>query len=145
MKKNNFFARLFQGFLGVIMVTNLLLAAAPVTLAQSAAPTISKEERCAKFKEQFQINGSNIIGDLPLVCSAEDMVVQIINYLLLLSGSVTVLFLIIGGFWYLTSAGNDEQAEKGKKTLLNSVIGLVVILLSYTIVKIVSSTLSLGQ
>ncbi len=145
MTKKNFFARFFQSLLSIVVLGNILLASAPAALAQSTAPTISKEERCAKFKEQFQINGSNIIGDLPLVCSAEDLVVQIINYLLLLSGSVTVLFLILGGFWYLTSAGNDEQAEKGKKTLLNSVIGLVVILLSYTIVKIVSSTLSLGQ
>src|ERR1700722_16096212 len=50
------------------------------------------------------------------------LIYNIIATLLLLAGGVGVLVIIVGGFQYLTSAGNEEQAEKGKKTLINAVI-----------------------
>ena len=52
--------------------------------------------------------------------------------------AIAVLFLIIGGFWYITSAGNEETAEKGKGTVINAIIGIVIIVLSYIIVQVVS-------
>ena len=125
------------------LVFSLFLATAPMTLvfAQNASPRTSDEARCEEFKKNFQIGNVNIMEGQPFFCSATDLILVAIEYLSILSGIITVLFLIIGGFWYVTSAGNDEQAEKGKKTLVNSVIGLVVITLAYTIVRIVSSTL----
>ena len=113
----------------------------PVLLpSQALAKTTA--ERCADFQKQFQVSGTTIIGDRPVFCSASELILKVINYALILSGIITILFLIVGGFWYLTSAGNDEQAEKGRKTLTNSVIGLVIIILSYTIVRIVAGTIT---
>ncbi len=66
---------------------------------------------------------------------------MVIKILLLLSGAIAVLFTIIGGFWYLTSAGNEEQATKGRKALTYAIIGLIIIVLSYSIVSIVVRTL----
>src|SRR6186997_748159 len=57
--------------------------------------------------------------------------------LLPLAGLVALTFIIIGGFHYIISHGNDEQAEAGKKTLTNAVIGLVIIILAYVIITIV--------
>lgn len=65
-----------------------------------------------------------------------------INLLLSVSGLIAVLFIIIGGFQYITSRGNEEQAETGKRTLTNAIIGVVVIVLSFAIVRIVSNTFS---
>ena len=118
--------------------------------AQNVAPANkTAADRCTEFQQQFIIgpkgSQTNIAEGHPFFCSASDVIIFAINYLLVFSGSVTVLFLIIGGFWYLTSAGNEEQAEKGKKTLINSVIGLVIIMLSFAIVKIVAGTLGLGK
>lgn len=66
------------------------------------------------------------------------LILYVINIMLGLAGVVAVLFMIIGGFWYITSAGNEETAEKGKGTAINAVIGLVIIILSYVIVNVVS-------
>ena len=63
----------------------------------------------------------------------------VISWLLALAGLIAVLFLIIGGFWYLTSAGNEEQAEKGKNTVINAIIGIVIIVLSWVIVNVVAN------
>lgn len=63
----------------------------------------------------------------------------VISWLLGIAFAVAVLFLIIGGFWYITSAGNEETAEKGKNTAINAIIGIVIIVLSYVIVTVVSN------
>ncbi len=71
-----------------------------------------------------------------------DLIENIItNILLPIAGLVAVLFIIIGGYQYMTSAGNEEQAEQGKKNLINAIIGLVIIILSYVIVTVVATSL----
>lgn len=74
-----------------------------------------------------------------------DLLVTTIDILLILAGMIAVLFVIIGGFQYLTSAGNEEQAEKGKKSLINAIIGIVVVILSYTIIQVIVNTVSGGS
>jgi hypothetical protein len=69
-------------------------------------------------------------------------IVTIIGWLLSISGAIAILFVIIGGFRYITSAGNEESAEAGKKTVINAIIGIVVIILSYVIVNVISNTVS---
>ncbi len=66
----------------------------------------------------------------------------IINWLLGIAFAVAVLFLIIGGFQYIVSAGNEEAAEKGKSTAVNALIGVVIIILSYVIVNVVANFVS---
>lgn len=66
----------------------------------------------------------------------------IINWLLAIAFGIAVLFLIIGGFQYITSAGNEEAAEKGKGTAVNALIGIVIIVLSYVIVNVVANLVS---
>ncbi len=84
------------------------------------------------------IGGSGLINSQNL----SDFLTQVIKLLLGLAGVIAVLALIVGGFWYITSAGNEEQSEKGKKTLINAIIGVVIILLSYAIVTVIGNTLS---
>ena len=73
-----------------------------------------------------------------------EVILKVLKILLTMVGIVAVLFIILGGFWYMTAGGNEEQAEKGKKALLNAIIGLVVIVLSYAIVAIITKALTEG-
>jgi FtsH-binding integral membrane protein len=45
----------------------------------------------------------------------------------LIGGMAFMIVLLVGGFQYITSAGNEEQAERGKKTIMWAVIGIIVI------------------
>lgn len=74
--------------------------------------------------------------------SFQNVMVQIINILLGLAGLVALLYLIIGGFQYIMSGGNEDQAKIGRKRALNAIVGLIIIILSYTIVSVVYRTLS---
>ena len=57
---------------------------------------------------------------------------------------VSVLFLIIGGFRYITAAGNPEQMQGSKNTIMYAIIGLVAALLSFAIVQYVLTSLHVG-
>jgi hypothetical protein len=74
--------------------------------------------------------------------SINQLISTIIDWMLGIAFGVAVLFLIIGGFWYITSAGNEETAEKGKNTAINAIIGIVIIILSYVIVNVVTNLIS---
>lgn len=67
----------------------------------------------------------------------QDIVKMIIDWALYLAAIAAVIFIIIGGFLYITSAGNSSQAGQGKQTLINALIGLAMVVLSYIIVQIV--------
>ncbi len=73
-----------------------------------------------------------------------DLIIRVINILLGVAFLVAVLFLILGGFRYIVSGGNEKTAEAGKKTVLNALIGIVIVILSYVIVQVVSRTVSSG-
>jgi len=59
---------------------------------------------------------------------------NIINWSLGIAGALAILFIIIGAFRMVTSAGDQEQYELGKKTVTYAIIGIVVIALSLLIV-----------
>lgn len=69
-----------------------------------------------------------------LTGTADSAIISIINWVLGFVAAIAVLFLIIGGVQYLTSAGNTTQAESGKDTIKNAVIGLVICGLAYAVV-----------
>jgi hypothetical protein len=51
------------------------------------------------------------------------------------------VFLIIGGYKYLLSAGDPNKMTAAKNTILHAVIGLVISLFSVAIVNIVAGAL----
>lgn len=71
-----------------------------------------------------------------------DIILYAIRVLLYVAMAIDVFFIIIGGYQYITSAGNEERAGKGRKTLVNAIIGLVIIIMSYTIVSVVNNQLT---
>ena len=90
-------------------------------------------------------NNQQLCNGTGLNCQATSvngLIKTVINWLLGIAFGVAVLFLIIGGFWYITSAGNEETAEKGKGTAINAIIGIVIIIMSYVIINVISSLVS---
>ena len=62
---------------------------------------------------------------------------NIINILSALVGVVAVIMIIIGGFRYITSGGNDTSVTGAKNTILYAVIGLIIVALAQVIVHFV--------
>lgn len=66
--------------------------------------------------------------------SIRRLVLRIINFFLGFLGILAVIMVIYGGVTYVTAAGADEAIGNAKKIILYSLIGIVIILLSFAIV-----------
>ena len=69
----------------------------------------------------------------------------IVNLLSVIVGFAAVLMIIVGGFRYITSGGNDASVTSAKNTILYAIIGLVVVALAQLIVRFTLNKLTTGQ
>lgn len=86
-----------------------------------------------QFDPKGSVAGAQNIGDF---------IIAVINVLLGLLLAISVLFIVIGGYQYVTSAGKEDQAKSGRRTVTYAVIGVAISILSYMIVRVVEGTLS---
>ena len=73
--------------------------------------------------------------------SLSDVIGSIIEILLMFAWILAVVYLIIGGYQYITSGGNPDAATKARNTIVGSVIGLIVTFSAYLIVKFIFESL----
>jgi TRAP-type C4-dicarboxylate transport system permease small subunit len=64
------------------------------------------------------------------------------DILIFVLGAVAVVMIIIGGFRYVTSNGDQNTVTGAKNTILYAIIGIVVALLAYAIVKFVTTNVT---
>lgn len=62
---------------------------------------------------------------------------NVINVMLYLAGAIAVLVIVVGGIRYITSDGDPGSANKAKNTIIYALVGLVVAVMSYSIVNFV--------
>jgi hypothetical protein len=67
------------------------------------------------------------------------LVENILKWLLGISGGIALLMLIFGGITYITSAGDQQKADQGKKIVTWTIWGLVVIFMSYSIIVVIQN------
>lgn len=70
---------------------------------------------------------------------AADVVVEdIIQVVLFVAGALAVIMLVYGGIQYIMSAGNSSKIEQAKKTIIYSVVGIIVVIISWAVVAFVT-------
>ena len=68
-------------------------------------------------------------------------ITYITNFLLGLSGLICVLFIVIGGYWYVIG-GLIEKKEEGKNTIKHALMGMGISLLAWTVVNVLISAVT---
>ncbi|MBT4516338.1 MAG: hypothetical protein HOC78_00380 [Candidatus Komeilibacteria bacterium] len=63
-----------------------------------------------------------------------DLAGQMIKGLLGITGAIALLMMVWGGMLWMTSGGSAERLKKGKDTVLWTILGLVIIFMSYIII-----------
>ena len=71
--------------------------------------------------------------------SFADVVVKIWGALFTLSIPIVSIMVMVGGYYILTAAGNEENLRKGRQTITYAVIGFAVILLAGGVVNLIRS------
>lgn len=71
-----------------------------------------------------------------------DRMMQIVNWGLWVGGGVAVIYLIYGGFQYITAGSEKPQADQAKQTITYAIIGVVVISFAIIIVRWTTSAIT---
>jgi len=79
------------------------------------------------------------------VCQAPDKGNPVINAIriatnivALLAGVLAVFMIILSGFTMITSAGKEEAVANSRKRITSAVIGLIIVALSWTLVRFIT-------
>jgi hypothetical protein len=67
-----------------------------------------------------------------------NLLINMVDIALFAAGALSVIFIIVGGFRYVVSAGNPKEVAQAKATITYAVVGLVIAILAIIIVKFVS-------
>jgi hypothetical protein len=98
--------------------------------------------------ETVDLSGDSIIDANSIDGSQNGIATLILNvakWVIYIVGALAVIFLIWGALLYLTSAGDEGRAKSGKKTIINAVVGLILAILSFTIVNLIQTILTNGS
>ncbi len=86
-----------------------------------------------------QITLANPLGSQSLA----DIVSSILAALFTLSIPIVSIMVMVGGYYILTAAGNEENLKKGRQAITYAVIGFAVILLANGVVSLIRQLLSI--
>ena len=73
-----------------------------------------------------------------------ELIASILDSALLIAGGLAVIALIYSGIMYFTAYGDEAKAKLAKRNATWAIIGIVVIVLSYTLVAFISQGTFLG-
>ncbi len=73
--------------------------------------------------------------------SLGELLVAAIRFILTMLGALAVFFIIVGAVKMVTSQGNEKNITSGKQTIQWAVIGLIVALMSFSVIALVQSFL----
>ena len=92
------------------------------------------------------LNGSGAFSDdcihTQSCVEGSTLVTNLLNWVIGISGIVSVAFILIGGIGYMTSSGDSNKLQKAKNTIMYALIGLAIVGLAEIIVIFVSNIIN---
>ncbi len=125
------------------MKYNGLVMAAIAIAIMALVPLLTPGQVGADGVEVFesackQSNNTELCkGNTEELFGADSIWTRIVNMIIFIVGAVAVLMIVIGGLRYTLSGGDQSAVSTAKNTIIYSVVGLVVSLMSFAIVNFV--------
>lgn len=108
------------------LLAALLLAPATVSAAWNPF-----ERACQGARNSSVCSNSG--ADDP-IAGPNGAIVNVTSILAVIAGAVSVIFLVWGGFKYITSGGDSSNVASAKNTIIAAIVGLVLALLARPII-----------
>ena len=83
----------------------------------------------------FKFTTNNKLGDI---------VGQLLPYLYAIAGTALLIYMIVAGFKFLTSAGDPKKLESAKGSLTAAIIGFIIIFVAFWLTQVVNFVFKLG-
>ena len=109
------------------MSLHLFLAACVKDQSIGGMPTLLNGIPCKDGEKDFTSldQVGTILGNVTLI-------------ILTLAGYAAIIIIIAASIYYITSAGDAARIKRAKDMIVNAVVGLVIILVSYAVVLFIS-------
>jgi len=158
LMKNKLFSKL--GTLTMLAIVSfslfspLVLAQTPSTPSTPQSSTPASQSTSTSDYHTFDLHSLTTKGQNNLSAISQSgqnvnpiaaFITRIINLIIYIAGSVSFLGVIIGGFFILSSAGNENRMNKGKEIITYAITGLVITLSAYFIVAFIQGIIFSGQ
>jgi TRAP-type C4-dicarboxylate transport system permease small subunit len=85
------------------------------------------------------VPGTHVINNVATFRGLEWIFQNIVVSILSLAGIALFIMLLVGGFKYMTSGGNPENAAAAQKTITYAIVGIIIIALAYLILVFIST------
>jgi large-conductance mechanosensitive channel len=129
MRKHRFITFGF-GLLGLVGAFTILLQPVPAFADLSTGE--SKNAACAGIGGTTPDGKCKVDGP-----SLNNIIATVVNILSVVVGIVAVIMIIVGGFNFITAAGDSSKVSTAKNTIIYAVVGLVIVALAQFIVQFV--------
>ena len=87
--------------------------------------------------DECAIKGPQTDGQLDWGLAIPRIGLAVVEILLRIAGLVAVVYVVMGGFKYMTSQGEPENLKQAQGTIINALIGLVIAMLATAVVNVI--------
>lgn len=108
----------------LFFATNYILAQTTTPLKDTLGNRLTNVGNKAEYVAE-----SSVYSDKSLAWFIGD----IIKYILSMLGVIFLVLLVYGGFLWMTARGDSDVVSKSKDIIINAIIGLIIVLMSYAI------------
>ena len=106
---------------------------------------VSRQLMHKYLAQQICIGGECVTGILdPNLQTVGDLVNRVVQFLIPLAAIILLIVFIWGGYDYMMSQGSPEKVKSAQAKITTGIIGLVILLISYAIVRLISSIFGIG-
>lgn len=136
--------RFFLGLAVLISVFSAGILFAPRTVSAATAaectgnasvPVLPKWYKY--IPHHFDASTNSCVVDAAFPGSIPAILLAVFEILLRISGVLAVIFIIYGGFQYLTSTGEPDKAKGARTTIINALVGMMIAMFATVIVNVV--------
>lgn len=75
--------------------------------------------------------------DVVMISSIQTLFTNVIGVIIALAGVALFIMFVVSGFSFLFSGGDPKKLEQARGTLTNAIIGLVIIVAAYLILRLI--------
>ena len=83
----------------------------------------------------------NCVPDVKMPDGLWAIALAVIDILLRVAGIVAVVSIIIAGIGYITAAGNPDKISSSRRRIVNSLLGLALVLVAAVLVRFIGSSI----
>lgn len=106
-------------------------------VAPIAVPAIAQADAVTEIKSGVQKSGGSENNT-----NLTTFIENITNILLFLIGIIAVIVIVISGLRFVTSNGNQDQVTSARNGIIYAVVGIVVAVMAYAIVRFVITNIN---